>query len=370
MTTRARSALLVAVALLVLLVSVVVSLPGAGASGAAPTGEIERTLDEVERMLRPLEADAKDLRRFMACIDEVAVSEFGDPDRRFGYVYDERNGTGLEFRPALAIDRRKRGVADYRFLDFPTRDDCESDTTQVGTPGQPGTADPARNPGAPLHARSSIDSLGRRLERLEDRAEAVDRASERFDDWESCLSAVTVTEYGDPDGRFGYLFTRRGADLGYRAAVAIDTSPWDDPDYLLLAFAGRDDPAGPGECGSEPGEAVDRVASPAQEVAEDLSADASSLLEQVEDLGEPIEEFTNFDECVYSLGLSDEGSRARRAGFRYSERERPRPALALDSGRFDDPDYEFLVTPGEEPPSIECNEDASGESTSERGIVP
>ena len=55
--------------------------------------------------------------------------------------------------------------------------------------------------------------------------------SEEFDEWESCLSWVPVTEYGDPAGRYGYLFdTARGP--GYRPALAVDVSEWDDPDYM------------------------------------------------------------------------------------------------------------------------------------------
>ena len=37
-----------------------------------------------------------------------------------------------------------------------------------------------------------------------------------------------------------------------------------------------------------------------------------------------------------------------------------RPALALDIRGFRRPKYQFLAFPAEEPPSIECNEDAGG----------
>ena len=53
---------------------------------------------------------------------------------------------------------------------------------------------------------------------------------------------MPVTEYGDPDGWFGYRFRDRSGELSYRAALAIDISEWDDPDYQFLAFAGRDRP--------------------------------------------------------------------------------------------------------------------------------
>ena len=38
-----------------------------------------------------------------------------------------------------------------------------------------------------------------------------------------------------------------------------------------------------------------------------------------------------------------------------------RPALAIDMRGFGTPQYGFLAFPGEEPPSIECNEDAGEE---------
>ena len=37
-------------------------------------------------------------------------------------------------------------------------------------------------------------------------ARRLEATSERFDAWESCVSWVPVTEYGDPEGRFGYLY--------------------------------------------------------------------------------------------------------------------------------------------------------------------
>ena len=58
--------------------------------------------------------------------------------------------------------------------------------------------------------------------------------SEQFDEWESCLSWMPVTEYGDPEGRFGYLYQGKGGEPGYRPALAIDRSEWDDPDYMFL----------------------------------------------------------------------------------------------------------------------------------------
>ena len=101
----------------------------------------------------------------------------------------------------------------------------------------------------------------RRLERkarnLFRRAQILETASERFDEWESCLSWVPVTEYGDADRRFGYLYSEGEGEPSYRPAIAVDISEWDDPDYEFLAFAGRDRPFTGRECQSEPGEGVD-----------------------------------------------------------------------------------------------------------------
>ena len=81
-------------------------------------------------------------------------------------------------------------------------------------------------------------------------------ASERFDEWESCVSWVPVTEYGDPDGKFGYLFGARDAPPdSFRPALAIDRSDWDDPDYMFLALVGGDRPGR--TCQDEPGEEID-----------------------------------------------------------------------------------------------------------------
>jgi hypothetical protein len=107
----------------------------------------------------------------------------------------------------------------------------------------------------PFKARKA--SLRARLRNLARRAARVDRLSEHFDQWESCLSWVPVTEYGDPDGGFGYLFEGGTPGSNYKPAITVDISEWDDPDYEFLAFAGKDRPFAERECDSEPGESVD-----------------------------------------------------------------------------------------------------------------
>ena len=65
--------------------------------------------------------------------------------------------------------------------------------------------------------------------------------------------------------------------------------------------------------------------------------------------------------CVTQYGKSDNTS-----GYVYGERGlQRRQALAMDMRGFDPPRYDFMAFPGEEPPQIECNEDAGGQDTDE-----
>jgi hypothetical protein len=64
-----------------------------------------------------------------------------------------------------------------------------------------------------------------------------------------------VTELGDPDQKFGYLFGPMAGPAGYRPALHIDRADWDDPDYMFLALVGGDRPGR--TCQDEPGEAID-----------------------------------------------------------------------------------------------------------------
>ena len=95
---------------------------------------------------------------------------------------------------------------------------------------------------------------------------------------------------------------------------------------------------------------------------EDLQEELDSLTEEVEDLQEPVEEFELFDECMYVIGVTEYGSADASFGYQYGSPDRARRrALALDMRGFGRPRYQFLAFPGEEPPSIECNEDAGEE---------
>ena len=43
----------------------------------------------------------------MTCIRYVPVNEQGDRDRQSGYLYDERDGTGVGYMDGIAVDRRR-----------------------------------------------------------------------------------------------------------------------------------------------------------------------------------------------------------------------------------------------------------------------
>jgi hypothetical protein len=95
---------------------------------------------------------------------------------------------------------------------------------------------------------------------------------------------------------------------------------------------------------------------------EELQQELDSLREEVDDLGEPVEEFEMFDQCAYLIGVSSFGTRNRHVGYFFGTGGLRRwPALAMDIRGFGRSKYEFLAFPAEEPPSIECNEDAGEE---------
>jgi hypothetical protein len=104
-------------------------------------------------------------------------------------------------------------------------------------------------------------------------------------------------------------------------------------------------------------------ASSLRDRVDDLQQEVESLTEDIEDLREPVEEFELFDQCMYTIGVSQFGTWEGDHGYVFVGRggERRRPALAMDMRGFGVPQFQFLAFPGEEPPSIECNEDAGEE---------
>ena len=226
--------------------------------------DLERSAKNLERKIALMEQTSDRYARWKTCVSLVPINEVGDEDNRFGYNYDERDGTGKTYMSALAVNRENERP-EYAFLKFARREGCESQPTQPG-----GTAEDASVDGLDtIHTHLAADgtatsrearvlALERKVRTLQARAEDLERMSERFDEWESCLSWVPVTEYGDASRHFGYLFGEKGVQgPGYRPAITIDRSEWDDPDYEFLAFVGRDRPFSERECGHEPGEGVD-----------------------------------------------------------------------------------------------------------------
>ncbi len=355
-----------------------------------PLRRTARQLNAISAELRKMERSDARYDSWRKCIREVPVSQFGDRNRNWGYIYNEVDGTGAGFQTALRVDRS--GSSDYRFMHFSYRRGCRSDTTKPG-----GTADPASAPveSAPIPMASASSKarphvltpaawlvrLENRVEALEARARVVERKAKMFDEWESCLSWLPVTEYGDPDRQFGLRWVRNGRNLDFGAAVTFDYSPWDDPDYTILAFRGRDRPGvrgcqGEGAPASSPVDDPEPVPEPRPfrlhalnpERVEDLQRDTADLWEDIEDLYDPNFEFASFDQCMYTVGMTQYGRSNGKRGFAWRDRKgkrSTRPALAMDMFGFDRPQYNFMAFSGEEPPQIECNEDASGHDTEE-----
>jgi hypothetical protein len=225
--------------------------------------QLETRANSLQRKIEVMEQTSDRYAQWKTCISLVPINEVGDEDNRFGYNYDERDGTKQTYMSALVVDREDERP-EFAFLKFARRDGCESQPTQPGGTAEDASVDGLDTIQTELAAQETATSrearvlaLERKVRRLEARAEDLERMSERFDEWESCLSLVPVTEYGDADGHFGYLFGEKGGDPGYMPAITIDTSEWDDPDYEFLAFIGRDRPFSGRECGHEPGEGVD-----------------------------------------------------------------------------------------------------------------
>jgi hypothetical protein len=108
--------------------------------------------------------------------------------------------------------------------------------------------------------------------------------------------------------------------------------------------------------------AADAGGSALRDRIDDLQQEVESLREDIEDLGEPVEEFELFDQCAYTIGVTEFGTWGGDVGYLFGPGGLlRRPTLAMDMRGFGTPQYNFLAFPGEEPPSIECNEDAEEE---------
>ena len=240
---------------------------GEDSPGRAPPSPGERARGQVggggpRGKVELMEWSAARYADWEACLRGVPVSEYGDPDRQFGYAYDERDGTGrlharARGRPEEPAARGGLPLPELLAQgQLPKRRAAARRNRRAGLRATPPASRAAR-PGPRGHTlRSTLRNLERRVSGMKRSARRLLAASERFDEWESCVSWVPVTEYGDPDGKFGYLFGAHGpGHAGYRPALAIDRSDWDDPDYMFLALVGGDRPGR--TCQDEPGEGVD-----------------------------------------------------------------------------------------------------------------
>ena len=109
-----------------------------------------------------------------------------------------------------------------------------------------------------------------------------------------------------------------------------------------------------------------RSKSTTKERLRDLQQEMASLREDVDDLKEPVGEFDLFDQCMFTIGVTQYGKREGTSGYVYGkDGQQRRQALAMDMRGFDPPQYDLMAFPGEEPPQIECNEDAGGQETDE-----
>ena len=185
------------------------------------------------------------LRRLETCIRDVPVNEYGDRDRQFGYLYDERR----RHRARLHAGARRRQEEPAAA----GRTTCSSTSARRRLP--------QRRPAARRHRRAGVRATpaartrraGRpraaRSARLERRVRRCAPAQRLRDDLRA-LRRVGVVRLLGPGDRVRRprrqvrlpLRARRDASGGYRPALAIDRSDWDDPDYMFLALVGGDRP--------------------------------------------------------------------------------------------------------------------------------
>ena len=115
---------------------------------------LERRVDIIEHRIEIMEGIARRYRHFNHWLTRLPVSEYRERDHRFGFHYDERDGTGLDRRPALAIDTDRRNP-DYIFLSSHTETPVRALPPSPGRLRNRGRADPANAKG---QARQSMAS--------------------------------------------------------------------------------------------------------------------------------------------------------------------------------------------------------------------
>ncbi|WP_262851512.1 hypothetical protein [Mumia quercus] len=319
------------------------------ARASRPATSLRAALRRMTKRLRALDRGSARFDRLLACTRKVGIARAGGRGR--GFSYDERDGTGTQTRRALV---RERVTPRWKLLRLSPTRRCAS---AVPDPNGSGADARVGRPRVP-RGLAALRKTFRRLERIEER---VEERTERFDAWESCLVWLPVTEHGDAEQRLGYRVDPRLSPgrRAYSPAVDIDRGRWDDPDYQLLAV--RPKKRG---CGRGPGESADRLAPRrrSDDSREDLRQDLRSMREDVEDLVEPVGDIVRFDECAYTVGMRQTRGYLHKGARGKVTR---RPALSFDMRGHRLPRLDVLAFPGEEPPQIECNEDAGGQETDE-----
>ena len=76
---------------------------------------LERKTARLERRSQRLETVSERFDEWESCVSWVPVTELGDPDQRFGYLFGPMAGPA-GYRPALHIDRADWDDPDYMFL--------------------------------------------------------------------------------------------------------------------------------------------------------------------------------------------------------------------------------------------------------------
>ena len=70
---------------------------------------------------------------------------------------------------------------------------------------------------------SKVRRLERHLALNQGRVELMERIARNFHHWMTCVSPLPVSEYGDPDHRFGFLYNEMGTEPGSTGGLR---SPW------------------------------------------------------------------------------------------------------------------------------------------------
>ena len=149
-------------------------------AGPTPRGSAGAEPRRISRALKPMERSGRRFRRWLDCITRLRVSEFGDPDHRFGFSV--RRARRKRARSPSGSRPRHRGRPDYPVPQvLPSR---RMRKRRDGT-GRHRRSRASGGQRARSRRASSITlrELERRVERLEERADrrrAMDRALRRM----------------------------------------------------------------------------------------------------------------------------------------------------------------------------------------------